>query len=621
MQKILHIFGGIIYSLIILLALTVSSEAANPRMISPMNGPITSEFGWRTHPIYGTQRYHSGYDIGGDYGQPVVAAAAGIVVFSGWEGGYGNLVIIDHGGGVQSFYGHNQALLVSEGQQVSQGYKIALCGSTGNSTGPHCHFEVRLNGKVVDPHDYCPEIGSGSSVFGGYDMDYIDMEFNADYNFGKYIVGDDEHDGIIQPIIKAATKGISLLKNYLIAIIVALMTIDLALGGMFKTIDTNESGGKIIKWVLAKFIWFGLLLYLMENWGAFFGNLVKEFFIGTGARMAGTTEETVISAFTDPTIIMQKGYHLIVPIFQELQSFHLSTTGLLDIFVDVTLPIALIELIAFVILFIVYSCMTYQILLAYIEFYIVVLFSFVSFVFAGTKYTRHISANGLNGMFAAFISLMFFCFFSVIVQTCMENITVDAMFEVEQGGKQTIMYGNGDNIRDVKDMMYRIGQVESSGDYHAVGIEGHGLYGINAGAGNWENWCRDYVNSGGTLDTGGQVDPRDPPSTYPWTPENQDKIAEFILTGYWNKYHNWHDVATAWNGGEGAVGEGWAATENYWQKICNVKPGGMPPKVINLIVLLQLVLVSVMLLYFGSRLHKLLIDQFGSMGFKFTNEV
>ena len=134
-------------------------------------------------------------------------------------------------------------------------------------------------------------------------------------------------------------------------------------------------------------------------------------------------------------------------------------------------------------------------------------------------------------------------------------------------------------------------------------------------------WCEDYVNSGGTLETGDKVDPRDPDSIYPWTPENQDKIAEFILTGYYNKYHNWHDVAVAWNGGEGSVGESWSSTETYWQKICNVKPGGMPPKVINLVVLLQLVLVSIMLLYFGSRLHKLIIDQFGSMGFKFTNEV
>ncbi|MCR5176224.1 MAG: peptidoglycan DD-metalloendopeptidase family protein [Anaerovibrio sp.] len=123
-------------------------------MIWPLAGPITSEYGWRTHPIFGTQRYHSGIDIGGDYGQPIVAAASGTVIHSGWISGYGYTVIIDHGGGITSLYGHNSSLSVSVGDVVSQGETIALCGSTGNSTGPHCHFEVRENGEAVSPYGY-----------------------------------------------------------------------------------------------------------------------------------------------------------------------------------------------------------------------------------------------------------------------------------------------------------------------------------------------------------------------------------------------------------------------------------------------------------------------------------
>ena len=123
-------------------------------MIWPLNGPITSEFGWRTHPIFGTQRYHSGLDIGGDYGLPIVAAASGTVIHAGWISGYGYTVIIDHGGGITTLYGHNESLLVGEGESVSQGQTIALCGSTGNSTGPHCHFEVRENGEPVSPYSY-----------------------------------------------------------------------------------------------------------------------------------------------------------------------------------------------------------------------------------------------------------------------------------------------------------------------------------------------------------------------------------------------------------------------------------------------------------------------------------
>ncbi len=123
-------------------------------MIWPIYGPITSEFGWRTHPIFGTQRYHSGLDIGGDYGEPIAAAATGTVIHSGWISGYGNTVIIDHGGGITTLYGHNQSLLVGVGESVTQGQTIALCGSTGNSTGPHCHFEVRENGEPVSPYSY-----------------------------------------------------------------------------------------------------------------------------------------------------------------------------------------------------------------------------------------------------------------------------------------------------------------------------------------------------------------------------------------------------------------------------------------------------------------------------------
>lgn len=123
-------------------------------MIWPISGPITSEFGWRTHPITGDQRFHSGLDIGGDYGIPVHAAQAGTVTYAGWISGYGNTVIIDHGGGVTTLYGHNQSLAVGEGQSVAQGEVISYCGSTGNSTGPHCHFEVRQNGEPVSPYGY-----------------------------------------------------------------------------------------------------------------------------------------------------------------------------------------------------------------------------------------------------------------------------------------------------------------------------------------------------------------------------------------------------------------------------------------------------------------------------------
>ncbi len=133
-----------------------SAGVGSGRMMWPISGPITSPYGWRVHPIFGTARYHSGLDIGADYGDPVVAADSGVVIYADWMGGYGNAVIIDHGGGVSTLYGHNSELLVGEGQRVNKGQVIARAGSTGYSTGPHVHFEVRLNGSPTNPLDYLP---------------------------------------------------------------------------------------------------------------------------------------------------------------------------------------------------------------------------------------------------------------------------------------------------------------------------------------------------------------------------------------------------------------------------------------------------------------------------------
>ena len=121
--------------------------ASSSGLIWPVNGPITSGFGWR----WG--RMHEGIDIGVPCGTPIHAAASGTVIYSGWMDGYGNFVVIDHGNGLATAYGHQSAIYVSGGS-VSQGQSIGAVGSTGNSTGCHLHFEVRVNGNPVDPLGY-----------------------------------------------------------------------------------------------------------------------------------------------------------------------------------------------------------------------------------------------------------------------------------------------------------------------------------------------------------------------------------------------------------------------------------------------------------------------------------
>lgn len=123
-------------------------------LIPPSDGEITSGFGWREHPILGHLRFHAGIDFAAGYGSTIRAADSGRVIFAGWYGGYGYTVIIDHGEGVATLYAHTSKLYVNEGQSVQLGDAIATVGSTGLSTGPHLHFEVRKNGEPVDPLSY-----------------------------------------------------------------------------------------------------------------------------------------------------------------------------------------------------------------------------------------------------------------------------------------------------------------------------------------------------------------------------------------------------------------------------------------------------------------------------------
>jgi murein DD-endopeptidase MepM/ murein hydrolase activator NlpD len=124
---------------------TGTGQPSAAGLVWPCDGVVVSGYGMR----WG--RLHEGIDIGCAYGASNRAAAAGTVIYSGWLGGYGNLVVVDHGNGLSTAYAHASSLLVSVGQTVSQGETVSLVGSTGNSSGPHLHFEVRVNGQAVDP--------------------------------------------------------------------------------------------------------------------------------------------------------------------------------------------------------------------------------------------------------------------------------------------------------------------------------------------------------------------------------------------------------------------------------------------------------------------------------------
>jgi murein DD-endopeptidase MepM/ murein hydrolase activator NlpD len=133
---------------------TTTTAPARLGLVRPVPGAVTSGYGYRIHPIYGNERLHTGWDMNGAMGSPIVAAASGTVIFASVKGGYGNTMMIDHGGGMVTLYAHQSQFAVGYGQQVSAGQVIGYVGSTGDSTGPHLHFEVRINGTPVNPSRY-----------------------------------------------------------------------------------------------------------------------------------------------------------------------------------------------------------------------------------------------------------------------------------------------------------------------------------------------------------------------------------------------------------------------------------------------------------------------------------
>lgn len=120
----------------------------------PVKGIVSSTIGWRADPFGHGSRFHAGMDIAAPYGTPIIASERGIVAFSGWYGGYGNLVAVAHGNGLYTLYGHTSVRHVKPNQIVEKGQIIATVGSTGRSTGPHLHFEVHHSGRYINPNVY-----------------------------------------------------------------------------------------------------------------------------------------------------------------------------------------------------------------------------------------------------------------------------------------------------------------------------------------------------------------------------------------------------------------------------------------------------------------------------------
>jgi hypothetical protein len=573
---------------------------ASGGMSYPLEGEpeVTSPFGWRVHPIFGTEIFHSGVDFAAEEGDDVYAAADGIVNYSGWISGYGNAVILDHGNGIQTLYGHNSQLVVIEGQTILKGEIIAFAGSTGNSTGPHCHFEVDLDGEPVDPADYLDgTLPSSNGSFSNYfksDYNFIPIDFDASVDFAKPL------RDVATAFSDQCTKGLELVKTKIKNLFLILITIDLALSAMWVILFKEDAN--ILTWLLNRVLFFCVLWLMINNWGDWVANLIRNFFVSMGGSVTGLSIEESGKLISDPTLIMQKGAAIVGPIFTYIGTF----SGI-SIFLHIgMIAVALILALA---IFICFALISYQILLAYIEFYVIALFSFVIFSFSGLKQIRQYGSYGLNAFFPACIKLMFFCIFSVLLTTTLQQLSISDYFSMG-GIENKVSSTNGsdwskaNSASTIDEFMRAIREVETGGSsdpYNTPSDDGYGFGAYQISYDNWDTWC---------AEAGIEV-PAD------WTPENQDRVAKHKILEYYSEYGNWHDVAIAWNGGDGAVGTGWSSVETYAEKI-EAALGHPIQKTLNIILLASILVITLFFLLFANRMTQTIIKLFGGPGFQYT---
>lgn len=598
-------------------------SASKPKMSYPVNDfALTSCFGWRIHPITGTKKFHSGVDLAGDYGDPVKAALGGTVTEACWIDGYGYTVIINHGHGYSTLYGHNQGFHVSAGQKVKKGQLIADMGSTGNSTGPHCHFEVRVNGSVDDPGKYIPGLArleeqKGGKLIEGGATDFNDkpkvLEITED--FAKPLRDFAEQIG------KIFEKAISLIKDFVWQIFIILAVIDFALSAMYKSIGEEDDGQSFVSWFLYKVIFLGLLIYFLNNWGEIIGSIALNGFPALGSMAVSSTLEDTGKILSDPTSIVQKGLFLVVPIINEamkLDEPFSFTDFVLSSFNPVDNVIQTVCLIFGTLLFICFLLIGIEIILAYVYFYATILFSFTGFMFASLKHTRKWASNGINGIFASSLTLMFFCIFSVMLQFSMEKLTMPEILSYQTKVDEI---GATDKIKSIEEAMIRIKAVESSGNYEVYNYEGSGAYGAYQHMPEfWDGRCQNYINAGGSLCLAEHDNPANAPKTkYSWCPENQDKVTEFVLEGLYNDYGDWNEAVRCWVGGKGNRHS--AAADEYLEKCLNAKGRSeYESRTLAVGLLIQLTVLVLMFMFMADRISRMINKYFGGMGFKLTNE-
>lgn len=363
-----------------------SSTTANHSFDWPVNSTqINSPWGHRICPIHGEED-HDGVDIGIEDGSEVYATTGGVVSFAGPCGGYGNLVIIDHGHGIQSYYAHNSEIYVEAGMPVMQGDLLALTGDTGDSEGGHTHFEIRVNGESVDP---LPWLNGNPSFIGRSHPDMpLPWGIEELYKMGSSI------SQIMKDVSTAAHKGYQLIKKSCFSLFWILCILDVTLptilGGMTFS----------LKMMIEKVVKYGMFTIFLAKWWDWF---VDGMFLQAIVDISGTFtgEGTALGAqVSQPQMILQKGIALVTPALNKIAQYGALT--FMKRFISEVMPIYAMSLIT--ILF--FLLLAIHIMVAYIEFFVCGALTITTLPFGAWSISQFLPKKGIDALVHCTLKLL-----------------------------------------------------------------------------------------------------------------------------------------------------------------------------------------------------------------------